>query len=100
MPQKPNGAVHELPLLVHQMKGESQPFLNDVQRQALDAALAAKLSKLSCKFVFICLRGSKRTAALLVEAPCLQRVQRMQSPGCHIEKVWNGQCPVCSCATL
>lgn len=48
MPQKPNGAApHELPLLVHQMKGESQPFLNDVQRQALDAALAAKLSKLS-----------------------------------------------------
>lgn len=47
MPQKPAGAVHEMPLLVQQMSGESKPFLNDLQRQALDAALAAKLSKLS-----------------------------------------------------
>ena len=44
--------------------------------------------------------GSMRTAALLVEASCLQRVQRMQSTGCHLEKVRNGQRPVCRCATL
>lgn len=61
MPQKPNGAApHELPLLVHQMKGETQPFLNDVQRQALDAALAAKLSKLSGALIHHLLHCSRR----------------------------------------
>ena len=71
MPQKPNGGVHELPLLVHQMKGESQPFLNDVQRQALDAALAAKLSKLSCKFACICPRAAKANSCPAFGSPVL-----------------------------
>lgn len=47
MPRPQSGAVHETPHLISQLSMESKPFLNDVQRQALDAALAAKLAKLS-----------------------------------------------------
>lgn len=47
MPRPPSGTVHETPRLISQLSVESKPFLNDVQRQALDAALAAKLAKLS-----------------------------------------------------
>ena len=47
MPRAQSASLHETPRLVREMSEEAKPFLNDVQRQALDAALAAKLAKLS-----------------------------------------------------
>ena len=47
MPRAQSASLHETPRLVREMSVEAKPFLNDVQRQALDAALAAKLAKLS-----------------------------------------------------
>lgn len=56
MPRAQSASLHETPRLVREMSEEAKPFLNDVQRQALDAALAAKLAKLSgehCRLVVI-----------------------------------------------